>query len=427
MIAERLLPIPRFRQRVVAEGRGMPRWELDPHFDLASHVAEIVLPAPADEAALQALVGGMMTTPLPADRPLWRFHLVRGYEGGSAVIGQLHHCIADGIALMLVLLTLTDVDGEPALLAGGSPLAGLFQRAAAAVERARSFAEEVMPEALGLMLRSPRAVRRWGMWPMVAGAGALGRLVLRRPDPRTPLKGRLGGAKRVAWSRPIPLERVKGLSRRLGGTINDVLPSALAGALGSYLRTRGDRVEGLSFRAAVPVNLRTLDRMAELGNRFGLIFLSLPVGIADPLARLAEMRRRTAALKGSPEPLVTYGILGAMGRLSHTLQRQVVRIFGTKATTVLTNVPGPRRALAVAGHRLRGLMFWVPQSGNLGLGLSICSYAGEVRLGVASDSGLVPDPEVIVGAFEEELAVMDRLAESAAQPSPISAPAASSR
>jgi hypothetical protein len=126
------------------------------------------------------------------------------------------------------------------------------------------------------------------------------------------------------------------------------------------------------------------------------------VGIDDAVERLAELRRRAQALKRSAEPVVVYAILKLMGMMPLVMQQMVVKIFATKATAVMTNVPGPREELYLGGRAIRELFFWVPQSGRLGLGISIISYAGHVRLGLASDAGLVPDPEVVVAGFHEE-------------------------
>jgi hypothetical protein len=152
----------------------------------------------------------------------------------------------------------------------------------------------------------------------------------------------------------------------------------------------------------VPVNLRPLTTTPRLGNQFGLVFLALPVGIADPLDRLLELQERMDAIKSSPEALVAFGILNAMGIAPKQIQDQLVNIFGVKATGVMTNVPGPRQPLYMAGRQMKELMFWVPQSGRLGLGVSILSYNGTVQLGVATDVGLVPDPDVIIAGFHRE-------------------------
>jgi WS/DGAT/MGAT family acyltransferase len=237
------------------------------------------------------------------------------------------------------------------------------------------------------------------------GAGAataFGRLVLRWPDAKTILKGPLGIPKRTAWSGPIPLQEVKDVGRALGGTVNDILVTAVTGALRRYLQVRGQEVDDLAFRAVVPVNLRRPGTEADLGNKFGLVFLSLPVGIADPVQRLRELKRRMDALKDSLEPPVAFGILTAIGMSPEPIQDIVVDMFGAKGTAVITNVVGPKERIFLAGAPLEGFMFWVPQAGRLGLGVSILSYAGQVRVGVITDEGLVPDPDVIIEALQSE-------------------------
>jgi WS/DGAT/MGAT family acyltransferase len=248
-----------------------------------------------------------------------------------------------------------------------------------------------------------------------AGYGlAAGRLLARSADPRTRLKGKLGVMKRAAWSPPIPLSDVKLIKNALGGTINDVLVTAVAGGLRRYLVEAGDDVGddggGLEIRAAMPVNLRGDDDAGKLGNKFGLVFLTLPVHIEEPLIRLAEVRRRTLELKRSAEAPVTLGILGAMGLGTDAFREFVVRTLEPKATIVLTNVPGPPIPLYLAGEPIREMMFWVPQAGRLGVGISILSYAGNVYLGIATDAGLVPDPERVLAGIDADLARLKTLA-----------------
>jgi hypothetical protein len=152
----------------------------------------------------------------------------------------------------------------------------------------------------------------------------------------------------------------------------------------------------------MPVNLRPIEEMAELGNRFGLAFLPLPVEVADPLARLAALREGSARLKRSAQPLMVMALLDLAGRLPQWAEELLIRVFGSKATAVFSNVPGPRSAMRLAGHEVVDLFFWVPQAGRLGLGVSIFSYCGKVRMGVATDAALAPDPERIVAAFDQE-------------------------
>jgi hypothetical protein len=157
-------------------------------------------------------------------------------------------------------------------------------------------------------------------------------------------------------------------------------------------------------RAFIPVNLRPLDKPLppELGNRFGLVFLDLPVGVESPRERLRELKRRMDAIKKSPEAIVTYSVLNAIGLTPVPVERAIVDRLGAKATTVMTNVPGPRQPVYLAGTKLSGLVFWVPQSGHVGMGISIFSYAGEVVVGVAVDRGVIAHPEELVEHLHAE-------------------------
>jgi hypothetical protein len=184
--------------------------------------------------------------------------------------------------------------------------------------------------------------------------------------------------------------------------VNDVLLATAAGALRRYLVAKGDRVAGVELRAMVPVNLRTAQDDGELGNRFGLVALLLPVGVANPLARLYEVHGRMEALKTSYQPLVAFGLLALAGLLPRAAQAELLDFLASKATAVMTNVPGPQQPLYLAGARLAQVMFWVPQSGDIGMGLSILSYAGGVQFGLITDAGRVPDPERIVAGFRPE-------------------------
>ena len=414
LLGSRLGEIPRFHQRIARDGDRLV-WVDDAEFDLGRHVLEESLAEPGGERELAERISQHFGRPFDRAHPLWEFRLFRGYRGGDTVVfGRLHHTIGDGVALMMVLLAMTDLGPsgpatvDPALSAAGlaaNPFLALFRHPVEQLGAARAALEQVMPETLRLMLAPIEAMRKVN--PLLKGAGAtaaLGRLVGRWNDPQTPFKGKLKVEKRVAWTEKIPLETVKDAGKALGGTLNDVLNSAMAGGLRRYLlHHHGAPAADLAFRAAMPVNLRPLEEMAQLGNRFGLVFLSLPVGIVDPLTRLHQLRRRANALKRSAEPAVVFAILTAMGMLPEAVHRLVVTIFGAKATAVFTNVPGPRQTLWLAGRPLRDMYFWVPQAGRLGLGVSIFSYDGSVRMGVATDAGLVPDPGRIVDGFHAEL------------------------
>jgi diacylglycerol O-acyltransferase / wax synthase len=387
LLDTRLAPYGRFHQRVVRPRTrgGMPHWQDDPKFDIENHVSHVALPAPGGDKALNAFVSEHMSTPLDFSKPLWHVHLIDGYKEGSVVLARIHHSIADGIALVRVMLSLTDP----------TPVASARRRSAASSNHAGPL--DWLPGVAGgaaKLLQDPGRIAE--------GAYRLGRLVLLPPDPPTPFKGELGRRKRAAWSKPVPLEDFKAIGKAYGATVNDVLVATATGALRRYLEKRGESSKGLAIRASVPVNLRPPEDGHRLGNSFGLVFLTLPVGIVDPVRRLRAIKKEMDELKRSPEALVAFGLLNVLGRAPVEVERLGLRFFGAKATAVLTNVPGPRESLYLAGRKLDRVMFWVPQSGRLGLGISILSYAGGVMLGVATDEGLVADPEKIVDAFEKE-------------------------
>jgi hypothetical protein len=169
-----------------------------------------------------------------------------------------------------------------------------------------------------------------------------------------------------------------------------------------YLKTRNVAVNELDLRVTIPVNIRKSGTEFELGNKFSLVFLPLPVYLKDPVLRLKEVKRRMDHLKNSADPYINFGLVGAIGYLPPGLAKKAAQLFGNKASGVMTNVPGPRQPLYFAGSQIDNLMFWVPRSGAIGLGISILSYDGKVTVGIASDEGLMPDPEVLLEGFEEE-------------------------
>ncbi len=230
----------------------------------------------------------------------------------------------------------------------------------------------------------------------------VGALALMADDSPTLLKGRPAGRKRVAWSEPLPLDEVKAVGKALGCSVNDVLLSCAAGALGGYLASRGQAVAGSEIRAMVPVNLRPLDQAWKLGNRFGLAPLVLPLGIANPVERVYAVHRRMDELKGSYQPLLAFAVLALSGLFIKPVQDAVLNMFAKKATAVMTNVPGPAQHLTFCGSTLRQTMFWVPASGDIGVGVSILSYGGGVQFGLITDEALCPDPQHVIERFRPD-------------------------
>jgi diacylglycerol O-acyltransferase len=403
-VSDRFLRFKRFRQRAVQAPAGA-HWADDPKFDIDAHVRRAKLRGAAGKAQLETLVSELMATPLDPSKPMWQFHLVEGYEGGSAVVVRIHHCYADGIALIQVMLSLTDADRKGRVpgpvppppkrseSTDGDPLAGVF-------EMATKIGSDLIEKGVGIWHDPAKAVAfaKQGS----AFTEELAKLVLMGEDSRTRFKGQPGVAKRVAWAEPIAVSEVKAVGRALDSSINDVLLSSVAGALRSYLMQKGESVEGLSIRALVPVNLRPAEKAWKLGNRFGLVFLDLPIGIENPVERLYAVRENMRVLKGSYQPVVALGLLAVMGAGPKVLQEQLLALLAKNATAVMTNVPGPQQPLYLGGALIGSMMFWVPQSGNIGLGVSILSYNGEVRFGVVADRGLCPDPGHVIEGFAPE-------------------------
>lgn len=415
VLEARWLGFRRFRQKAVQDATGA-WWEEDAAFDMAAHVVGVDLPGKAGKEELEALVSELASTPLDFDRPLWQFHLVRNYAGGTALVSRIHHCYADGIALIQVMLSMTHATAEgslalpaeeiqaPAAGDGGDFLAHLVRPVTAALGSAAGFGKELLEQGRGLAANPQLAAdaAQEAAKKGVDFAGEIARLLLMGRDAQTRFKGSLGARKQVAWAAPLPLEEVKVAGKALGCSINDVLLSMAAGALRDYLQEKGDAVDGLEIRAIVPVNLRPAGEGKSLGNHFGLVFLDLPIGIEHPLERLYEVRRRMRALKGSYQPVIALGLLSAVGYGPRMIQEQVTNLLGNNASAVMTNVPGPQHPLYFAGRRIVELDFWVPQSGGIGMGVSILSYDGRIQFGVITDSGLVPDPDRIVGRFADE-------------------------
>jgi len=414
LLEQRFLAFRRFRQKAVDTGNAA-FWETDTRFKIERHVVTAKLPRKADKLALEKFVSNLASTPLDHSRPLWQFHLIENFaDGGSVVVSRIHHCYADGLALVQVMLSLTDAAPQAqkqktAELAKvwlpkerDGVIDRLLQPARAGIAKAVALSEKALGKSLQ-MLRDPTVAAT------IAREGSeitreLAIALSLADDPATSLKnGPLGTAKRCAWAEPLPLEEVKAIGKVLRCTVNDVLLACAAGALRSYLTDIGEKVDGLTIRATVPVNLRPLEHAKKLGNHFGLVFLDLPIGEANPLRRLERVAASMRELKRSKQAALTFGLLAAVGMAPAALQRVALELFSRKATTVATNVPGPQMPLYLAGCEVKELMFWVPQNGTIGMGLSILSYNGRVHFGLIADGRRVTDPDAIVQRFVREV------------------------
>jgi diacylglycerol O-acyltransferase / wax synthase len=445
-VETRLLQYKRFTQKVVEDPAGAT-WVVDNDFSMPYHVKGEKLSrakgATNDSQALRDLVGDLSMKSLSRNRPLWQFHLVENYVGedgekASALVARIHHCIADGIALIAVMMSLVDggegppkknkervgVDqwieqtllkpfGKAQQMAANSLSAANMQQTIERLLNSPKTAQDLMDAVVGgyaaggmsgiqnsLQDSLPAAAEMAKLGYQVATDAAA--LAGMPDDSPTRLKGKPGTTKRVAWCEPVPLEAIRSVSKALGCSINDVLLACVSGAITQYLADYDDSARGKEIRAMIPVNLRPLEQAYKLGNRFGLAPLMLPLGIENPVERTFEVRKRMAALKGSYQPLMAFSLLALAGLLVKPAQAALLNLYAKKATAVMTNVPGPATKLKFCGATLDQTMFWVPQSGDIGLGVSILSYGGGVQFGVITDSTLCPDPQAIIDGFEPE-------------------------
>ena len=423
VLLEHMCAYREFRSRVVVDPAGASWEETD--LDIDHHLVRIALPGKADTAELQQLAAQLASQSLDATKPLWQMHLVENFRAtpdsdcSHALVVRIHHCIADGIALIGVLLSMTtrepgaELDpprtSKPA--ASASPIESMLRPFTAATVRTIDAAGDWAARGLQLsqaVLEDPdlaaqsasEAARIAARFGKDAAA-----LALMANDTPTSLKGKPSGSKVVAWNDPLPLADVKAVGKAIGCSVNDVLLACVAGAFRGYLLERGEDLTGAEMRAMVPVNLRggnATGAPKSLGNKFGLVPLLLPIGIDNPVERVFEVRRRMNELKGGYMPVLAMAILGATGMAPRFVQQQVLGMLANKATAVMTNVPGPQQTLYMAGAGIRQILVWVPQSGDIGVGVSILSYDGGVQFGLMTDKKLCAQPQTIIDRFAPE-------------------------
>ena len=416
-IENRLLTYKRFKQKIVEPSIPLAPlfWEKDSHFNINAHIHRVGLPSPNDEAALQEMVSQLVSTPLDKTKPLWQVHIIENVGEGSAILARMHHALADGLALAMVLLSLADFapDAPPRPpkdddKKGSSLIDILRKQANATISTVSKTATSLMNEGIETV-KNPSKAMEYAQ-KGAEGARAVGQLLAEPTDSKTRFKGKLGVSKKVAWSKGIPLNDIKMIKNKLGGGVNEVMVTAVAGALRHYLFKKGDPMSGIVIRAAMPMNIRGTRDMGKLGNKYGVAFVPLPLYLESPRERLDEIKYTMARMKNSDETIVTFGLQKGIEYTHHDLQSELLKYFSARATAVISNIPGPPMPLYIAGSQIKELMFWMPHTGRVGISLSMLSYAGQVYFGIATDSGLVPDPHRIIDAVYTE--IEDLLAEA---------------
>ena len=365
----------RFRYRVVKQGGGY-YWQEDENFDLRRHIVINDDPLLRTKEGLQTYMGDQASLPLPDDRPRWQVQVVPDFgDGGTALFVRVHHVMGDGMSMVPVLFQLMDSepDANPQLKTRGVG-GNLFKVGAFA--------------------------------SLIGGPFLLARAI-EKAD-RSLVHGQeLSGRKKVAWTQPLDLSKVKEIKSRLNATVNDILMTCVAGAFRRYAaRHPGEKLGRV--RVSMPVNLRPPDEEPKMENKFAAVMFDLPVHLPNLPARLAETKKRMDALKRSVEPMIYYGAVNVLvPLLGFKASRWLIDFYAQKCTAVLSNVPGPQTPLWLAGSRMRAMLFWVPQRANIGLGISILSFAGEVRVGVFADVAILAEPAHLIEEIEAELAHFD--------------------
>ena len=410
-IARRLHLVPRYRQRLafVPYGQGRPRWVDDPHLNLSYHVRATALPAPGSEDQLRDLAGRVFAQQLDRDKPLWELWLVEGLEGGRfALLSKTHHALVDGVSGVDIVSVLFDTSPDPA----APPDPGREWLPSPVPSRAQLLGEALLERttAPGEALRTVRHLFRRprqlaaGAIDAAAGVGAMAWAGI-NPAPQTPYNVQIGPHRRFTWVR-TSLADVKAIKNGLGGTVNDVVLAAVAGALGRHLRRRGHATDGLVLKAMVPVSVRGDEQRGELGNRVAAMMASLPVWCQEPVARLDLVSDEMSGLKEGGQAVGAEVLTGLTGFAPSPVLGQAARLVGRQRffNLVVTNVPGPQMPLFLLGRRAVDPFPMVPLAKNQGLGIAVMSYDGRMNFGLVGDFDALSDIDDLADDLHASLA-----------------------
>ncbi len=408
-LAGRLPLVARYRQklRTVPLRLGRPVWVEDPHFDLRYHVRRTALPAPGGDQQLADLMARVMSQRLDRDHPLWEYWVAEGLaQDRWALISKVHHCMVDGISGTDLYRVIFDFSPEPAPPAADN-------RIVSGEPSPLQLAAQAALDTVLLPVREARALRSAAADPggAVRKAAGTARAIAKLapalwPATGSSLSGRIGRQRRYTWAR-ASLDDVKKIKRTLGGTVNDVVLTAISGGFRALLLARGEQPEPHMIRSLVPVSLRAPGEENIYENRVSAVLADLPVHVADPVERLAAVQAELQALKATNEAQVGEALV-TLGRYTpFPLVSWWVRlVFGLpqrEIVTVTTNVPGPRQPLYAMGRRLLEIIPYVPIATTVRIGISIFTYCGNVTFGITGDFAASPDLDVLARGIENGL------------------------
>ena len=403
MVAGKLGLVPRYRQKVrfVPLGLGRPVWVDDPHFNLSYHLRHSALPSPGSDEQLRRTAARIFAQHLDRDKPLWEIWMIEGLgESRWALLSKVHHCMVDGVSatdLMAVMF-----EGEAA-----TPEAGAWAPAPEPSDTElvlrtltrRTFDPSEQLRSVRAALRAPRASLAQTR-DLVRGMTSAAHLL--RPLGSSSLVGKVGPHR--TWScAQVRLSDVKAVRAALGGTINDVVLTVVAGGLRDLLEARGERTDERTIRALVPVSVRRPGEQGVYNNRVSAMFAELPVGIADPATRLDAVRTQMDGLKQSKQAVAGEVLTSLSGFAPPMLLALGARLAARSPSLGLqigvTNVPGPQQPLHTLGRRLLESFPFVPVIGKVRISIAIFSYDGGLYFGVTGDYESSRDIDILTTGF----------------------------
>ena len=414
-LTESKLPlVPRYRQKVrdVPLGFGRPVWVDDPHFTMDYHVRHTALPEPGGAEQLRRLMGRVMSQPLDRSRPLWETWVVEGLEDGRwAAISKVHHSIVDGVSGVEMINALLDMDPD-------APVADLEPWEPEEQPEWVSLIADGISGFVGDMARRTGSIATsmtrpdWWRSGLQGTGKALSTVTgTMQSEAPTGLDGPIGPHRRWDWT-VVSLDDIKRIKTELGGTVNDVVLSAIAGGFRRLIESRGEDPGEYGVRTLVPVSVRAEDHHGEFNNQVSGMIGELPVAIADPRERLAAVHEQMVELKESHEAEIGETITDlsdlAFPGLLALGSRATVRFLASRegqrgVNTVTTNVPGPQFPLYALGRRMVGYYPYVPIFHGMRAGVAILSYDGQVAFGITGDYGSMPDLGMLAQGIEESI------------------------
>ncbi|HEX5562770.1 MAG TPA: wax ester/triacylglycerol synthase family O-acyltransferase [Nocardioidaceae bacterium] len=396
-------------------------WVEDEQFDLEYHVRHNALPKPGRVRELLELCSRLHGTRLALDRPLWEFHLIEGLRDGRlAVYTKMHHALVDGVSSMRLLQRVLSTDPDE------RDQPPMWSAAHVRTSPALREAAEQLPEHGAFGLPSGLLGSALSIGADAAGLpGALVRTLSRgvRNEtsqvslyaPRTLVNTTITGSRRFA-AEDWPIERIRGVGRATGTTLNDVVLAMCSGAMRTYLSELGGLPEA-SLVAMVPVGLQAKSSQsasARGGNAVGAVMVALGTDLADPADRLRSVHESMVSGKRAlgemtPAQIVAMSALG----LAPAVLPPMFKVQGLGRppfNLVISNVPGPRRPHYFNGMRLEGLYpLSIPIHG-MALNITCTSYDGQMGFGLTGCRRTVPHLQRLLGHLDSELLALERAA-----------------